>query len=131
MARNQVWFTERPKTARSQGRLGIDVTRGQQNLRDPYWQKLYWKKVNKGRFITNATREQQNIPVGCPVDSSAIASLNYDRDRSTLLVRFNSGSLYAYSGVSRQRYQAFCAASSKGRYLNAQIKGNYPYRRIG
>lgn len=70
-------------------------------------------------------------PVSENVSSSAIARIGYNPADSRLVVTFNSGRSYAYFGVSRQRFVAFEAADSKGNYLNTQIKGRYPYRRLG
>jgi lysyl-tRNA synthetase class 2 len=67
----------------------------------------------------------------CMIDSSCIADASYDNQRSTLSITFHTGRSYVYSGVSPQRYKAFCDAGSKGRYFNALIRNVYPYRRIG
>lgn len=70
-------------------------------------------------------------PISENVSSSAIARIGYDPADSKLVVTFNSGRSYAYFGVSRQRFTAFEAADSKGRYFNRAIKDNYPFRRLG
>lgn len=64
-----------------------------------------------------------------PVSSSNIASVGYEA--GTLYVSFNSGGLYAYSGVPESVYQGLMSASSHGSYLARYVKGVYPYRRIG
>lgn len=64
-----------------------------------------------------------------PVSSSNISSIGYES--GTLYVAFNSGGLYAYSGVPESVYNALMSASSHGSYLARHIKGVYPYRRIG
>lgn len=64
-----------------------------------------------------------------PVDSSNLSSVGYEN--GTLYVRFNSGGLYAYSGVPEQVHRELMAAESHGKYLARYIKGVYPYRRIG
>lgn len=64
-----------------------------------------------------------------PVVSSNIRSIGYEN--STLYVRFNNGSLYAYNRVPISEYNALMSASSHGTYLAAHIKGRYSYRRIG
>jgi hypothetical protein len=69
---------------------------------------------------------------GCAaVDSSAIAQIGYNDKDSRMVVTFNSGKSYAYFQVSRQRYQAFCDAGSKGRYFNANVRDAYSFRRLG
>lgn len=64
-----------------------------------------------------------------PVSSSNLSSVGYEN--GTLYVRFNNGSLYAYSGVPESVYRGLMSASSHGKYLAAHVKGIYPYRRIG
>ena len=61
--------------------------------------------------------------------SEAISSVSYDGDTSELKVQFHSSGVYTYHGVSRQRYQAFENALSKGGYLNSSIKPLYSYSR--
>ena len=64
-----------------------------------------------------------------PVSSSNISSIGYEN--GTLYVAFHSGGLYAYSGVSESVYRELMSAPSHGNYLAYQIKGRYPYQRIG
>lgn len=66
-----------------------------------------------------------------PVQSSNVRSVGYDEARKTLEVRFHNGGLYAYYGVPKAKYQGLMAASSKGKYLNANIKNRYKYKKIG
>lgn len=60
------------------------------------------------------------------VNSSNIAEIGYNRLQLTLFVRFHSGALYRYDGVTNAEWDAFDAASSKGQYLNKAIKPKYP-----
>ena len=64
-----------------------------------------------------------------PVSSSDLASVGYEN--GTLYIRFHSGGLYAYSGVSESVYSGLISAGSKGRYFHAHIRGRYGERRIG
>ena len=66
------------------------------------------------------------------VDSSAISQLGYNATKQRLLVTFKGsrGKSYEYLGVSRQRWTAVRNASSKGRYINAAIKPNYPVVKV-
>ena len=64
------------------------------------------------------------------VESSNVKAIGWDQGRR-LFVRFKSGAVYAYPGVSRQRAVA-CAyarrltrAASVGRYINQRIKPHY------
>ncbi len=63
-----------------------------------------------------------------PVVSSNISSIGYEA--GTLYVAFNSGGLYAYSGVPVDVYRNLMAASSHGSYLAAHVKNVYPYTRL-
>lgn len=60
-----------------------------------------------------------------PVTSSNVASIGYDSNTMTLEVEFNSGSIYQYYDVPENVYQEFMRASSKGQFLNANIRLNY------
>ena len=64
-----------------------------------------------------------------PVESSNLSSVGYEN--RTLYISFHSGGLYAYPGVPESIYQGLLAASSKGKYFHAYIKGVYPYQRLG
>jgi hypothetical protein len=49
-----------------------------------------------------------------------------------LLVQFRaSGEVYAYADVPARVHSELEAASSKGRYVNDEIKGRYRYARVG
>ena len=60
-----------------------------------------------------------------PIDSSAIASVGYDRDREELEVEFRSGNVYRYASVPEKVYEELLQASSKGRYFGEHIRGQY------
>lgn len=75
------------------------------------------------------------------VVSSQIHSIGYDPETQTLAVRFTRGygekrgpgSLYHYANVTREDYDAFLAAESKGKHFGAHIKpfaDKYPYQKI-
>lgn len=65
-----------------------------------------------------------------PVSSSNLRAVGYDRWSLTLEIKFCSGGAYAYDGVPPRIHAGLMAASSKGGYLAAFIKGRYPYRRL-
>jgi len=65
-----------------------------------------------------------------PVTSTNIQSIGYDSNSQTLEVEFNSGTVYQYAGVPQDEYDGLMTAGSKGTYLNARIKGRYPYARL-
>ena len=64
------------------------------------------------------------------VGSTNIRSVGYDPGSSTLEVEFNSGSIYQYLNVPKDEYEGLMSASSKGRYFNTNIKGEYQDVRI-
>lgn len=67
-----------------------------------------------------------------PVDSSNLAAIGYDLNTQILRIRFNSGSLYEYSGVPKSIYNGLLSAPSKGRYFDQNVKkAGYPYTKIG
>ena len=71
------------------------------------------------------------LPTIRRIESSSVDAVGYDPDSGKLYVRFvGSGRAYAYYGVPASVYDALMAADSKGRYVNAHIKGRYEYRRL-
>ena len=64
------------------------------------------------------------------VRSSNIRSVGYDPESSTLEVEFNTGSIYQYSNVTESEYEGLMNATSKGRYLNRNIKDRYQDTKI-
>ena len=66
-----------------------------------------------------------------PVQSSNVESIGYDEAAQTLRVRFHSGATYEYKNVGIMEFEQLKAAPSVGSYLNRNIKGNYPYQRVG
>ncbi len=62
--------------------------------------------------------------------SSVVAAIKYDPATSTLRVIFVSGMVYDYKDVPEKIYKEMKAASSKGTFLNQQIKGNYEFEKI-
>ncbi|ACG76461.1 conserved hypothetical protein [Phenylobacterium zucineum HLK1] len=64
------------------------------------------------------------------VESTAIQEIDYDADRSKLLVRFQSGERYVYVGVPGEVHRSFLDAPSKGRFFQAEIRDRYPYNRL-
>ena len=63
------------------------------------------------------------------VESSAIASVGYDLAKRELEIEFRGGHPYAYRGVPPRTYAALLVAPSKGTFVNARIKGRYPFAR--
>jgi hypothetical protein len=64
------------------------------------------------------------------VTSTNIRSIGYDIISETLEVEFHSGGIYQYLNVPELVYVALMSASSKGSYLNSQIKKHYEYKKV-
>lgn len=60
-----------------------------------------------------------------PVESSYIASVGYDAERSIVAVEFKDGSVWHYAGVSAALWEALLDSESKGRFFGAQIRGRF------
>lgn len=63
-----------------------------------------------------------------PVQSSVIAAVGYDPRPRILLVLYNSGRAYEYHGVPPEVYYGLMTAPSKGRFLNREILGRFPFK---
>ena len=71
------------------------------------------------------------LPTIRQIESSSVEAVGYDPDSGKLYVRFKgSGRAYVYFGVPASVYDAFMAADSKGRFVNAHVKGLYECRRL-
>lgn len=65
------------------------------------------------------------------VISSNVASVGYDEKSETLEIEFNNGTIYQYYNVPKPIYDEMMLSTSKGMFLNRQIKSNFPYSRVG
>lgn len=63
-----------------------------------------------------------------PVESSMIRAVGYDDDTRTLVVAFAGGRAYTYADVPRAVYDGLLTAESKGKYLNAAVRGKYAHK---
>ena len=61
------------------------------------------------------------------VDSSNMEAIGYDEGTQELHVQFLSGAYYVYRDVPRQVFDELMRASSKGSFLNREIKGVYQF----
>ena len=67
-----------------------------------------------------------------PVESRSLVSVGYDSTTSTLEVEFRNDSIYQYFGVSAHIYEGLMNATSKGSYLDKNVKkAGYSYTKIG
>lgn len=63
------------------------------------------------------------------VESSSIVSVGYCPANAVLEVEFASGGVYQYVNVPGDEYAALMLSASKGRHINAKVKGHYGFRR--
>ena len=61
------------------------------------------------------------------VDSSNVEAIGYDDDTQELHVQFLSGGNYIYHGVPRETFDGLMNASSKGSFLNREVKNVYQF----
>jgi lysyl-tRNA synthetase class 2 len=64
------------------------------------------------------------------VYSAAISEIDYDAERTKLVVRFVSGERYVYVGVPGEVHRSFVEADSKGRFFQTRIRDRYPFNRL-
>lgn len=64
------------------------------------------------------------------VVSSNVRSVGYDIASHTLEVEYDGGGIYQYFGVPEVEFNRLMSATSKGRYLNDQIKCRYEFRQV-
>lgn len=62
--------------------------------------------------------------------SAVIASYSYDASRSVLIVGFVSGLVYEYYDVPEEVYKTMKSYTSKGAFLNREIRNKYRFRKI-
>lgn len=63
-------------------------------------------------------------------ESSFIHSVGWSSKTLTLLVRFKSGTLWAYHRVPKDKYTEMINASSAGHYFNINIRDAYASERL-
>ena len=64
------------------------------------------------------------------ISSTAVEAVGYEPRRQRLIVTFQGGARYAYSGVDEATYAALLEAESVGRFVNTEIKPHYPAARL-
>jgi hypothetical protein len=66
-----------------------------------------------------------------PVQSSLLASVNYQPEKSVLDLEFREdGITYRYFHVPREIYTSLLTAEAKGSWFNSHIRTRFPYRRL-
>jgi hypothetical protein len=66
-----------------------------------------------------------------PVASSNVEAIGYDEESQTLRIWFAEGSVYDYLNVPLMEYETLKTSPSIGSYLSRNIRGSYPYQKIG
>jgi KTSC domain len=64
------------------------------------------------------------------MSSSVIKYFRYDAARRRLRIFFRSGFVYDYKNFPEELYKDLRNAFSKGKFLNEQIKGKYPFEKV-
>lgn len=62
--------------------------------------------------------------------SSNLVGGRYNRATQELQIDFKGNVTYAYPGVTAQHWEGLRTADSKGKYLAAEIKPNYPAHKL-
>jgi hypothetical protein len=62
--------------------------------------------------------------------SSVIASFSYTKETAILKIVFVSGTIYEYLNVPEEVYKQMKLSKSKGIFLNNDIKGKYPFKKV-
>jgi uncharacterized protein len=93
-----------------------------------------WRSQNPRWAATRITRqplqkEQMDMERN-PVSSSMVLSVGYDETSQTLEVEFNTNLVYQYYNVPTIVYEQMMAAESIGKFINGQVKPNFPCSRV-
>ncbi len=97
-------------------------------------------RVNKFGGIEPAPVCRQNRPRAAArarlsmekqlIDSSVIASVEYDAQANTMDVEFRSGRVYRYFLITPSVHRELMSADSVGKYFNASIRNRFPNREL-
>ena len=77
-----------------------------------------------GEQIKNIMKTKNNI-LTSTVNSTVIASLEYNTDSKILTVRLHNGAISSYANVAMKDYDQFRGAKSVGTHFNTIIKKNF------
>ena len=83
------------------------------------------KPISVMRFVEAVAallKEREEMP---EVSSSAVERVEYRDEDRVLDIGYREGDRYSYFDVPRSAYEALLAASSKGAFVNSDIKPNY------
>lgn len=62
-----------------------------------------------------------------PVQSSNVVAVGYDDGTNSLHVQFKGNTVYIYTGVPPEKFNALLQSDSKGKFINSNIKGSHPF----
>lgn len=65
-----------------------------------------------------------------PAVSRAIESIGYNDEESVLEIEFRHGGVYRYFDVPEDVSRDLLTVSSRGRYFQEHVRGEYDYRRL-
>ncbi len=65
-----------------------------------------------------------------PVLSSNVASVGYSKRLHALEIEFTRGATYRFFGVPREVYRELMETSSKGHFINENIRGHFRFVRV-
>jgi hypothetical protein len=80
-------------------------------------------------FCGENSKEHQSMQLST-IDSTMLYAIGYDEATQTMDVVFNTGGIYRYTDVPKHVYDSLLAAPSKGRYMQDNVIGSYPYQRL-
>lgn len=66
-------------------------------------------------------------------DSSMITGDGYHPETKTLAIRYRSGDVVHYDGVSLEQYESFQNSASKGTWVHKHLRtavGRHPFRKV-
>jgi hypothetical protein len=64
------------------------------------------------------------------VFSSMVQEIAWDDDTQEMVVTYNNGQRYAYQGPDEGTAIEGSKAPSVGQWINSEIKGKYPFRKL-
>lgn len=80
--------------------------------------------------VDGGSKTNGNISLLVCTQSSTIRSIQYEAETSVLIVAFKSGFSYQYDGVSKEAWDKFTSAESKGSHFAKEIKNRYTGRKL-
>jgi hypothetical protein len=70
---------------------------------------------------------EEAAPYLARMPSTVIRSFHYESGRNRLVIKFQSGRRYVYSGVPPEIFHGMHSARSRGSFFNTHVRDRYPY----